>query len=258
MAKLMRAAVALMSLIALLARAEGAPADPCAQKIFEGSRFTVCMFDARADDAELIWRDSAGQALRGFGVLEASGRIDAGRVRFAMNAGMFEQSGAPLGLFVAGGKADRGIRTDNGNGNFFLKPNGVLLFDAQDRVRVVTTGGYLRLHRRRLENVPRWATQSGPMLVIDGHLHPSFQRDGASRLVRNGVGVRDTAHALFAISDDPVSFGKFARFFRDALHCRNALYLDGVVSSLWAPALGRKDSRYPLGPMIVVSERAAE
>ena len=61
--------------------------------------------------------------------------------------------------------------------------------------------------------------------------------------------------AIFAISEAPVSFGRIARFFRDDHGCRNALYFDGVVSSLWAPSLARKDSAHPLGPMIVVMDR---
>ena len=60
---------------------------------------------------------------------------------------------------------------------------------------------------------------------------------------------------VFVISDEPVSFGKFARAFRDSLHCHDALYLDGYVSSLWDAGAGRIDQRFPLGPMIVVSER---
>ena len=100
-----------------------------------------------------------------------------------------------------------------------------------------------------------WATQSGPMLVIEGALHPAIQDDGSSRLIRNGVGVRGARIAVFVISDDPVSFGKFARLFRDDLGCANALFLDGTVSSLWAPELNRKDAVAPLGPMVVALGR---
>jgi uncharacterized protein YigE (DUF2233 family) len=90
------------------------------------------------------------------------------------------------------------------------------------------------------------------MLVIDGALHAAFSEDGDSRFVRNGVGVISEHEARFVISDHPVSFGKMARFFRDALGAANALYLDGTVSSLWAPSLKRMDGAFPLGPLIVV------
>ena len=95
------------------------------------------------------------------------------------------------------------------------------------------------------------------MLVIDGRLHPAFQPDGESRHVRNGVGVADRNRAWFVISEGPVSFGRFARFFRDVLGCRDALFFDGTVSSLWDPGARREDASYPFGPIAAVFERAA-
>src|SRR5262249_28510038 len=102
---------------------------------------------------------------------------------------------------------------------------------------------------------PAWATQSGPLLVRAGELHPRVQADGASRAVRNAVGVKGD-EALFAISDGPVSFGRLARFLRDSLGCGDVLYLDGAVSALWAPSLGRMDRRTGLGTFVVVGERS--
>jgi uncharacterized protein YigE (DUF2233 family) len=93
------------------------------------------------------------------------------------------------------------------------------------------------------------------MLVIDGKIHPKISDEGASRKRRNGVGVRDSHTVVFAISDGPVSFGAFARLFRDALGCRNALFLDGSISSLYAPNLGRADAIFPMGPIIGAFER---
>ena len=94
------------------------------------------------------------------------------------------------------------------------------------------------------------------MLVIDGKLHPAFERDGTSRHVRNGVGIAPNGRSLFVISEDAVSFGKFGRFFRDGLKARNALFFDGSVSALWDPANGRRDITKPLGPMIVAFKPA--
>jgi uncharacterized protein YigE (DUF2233 family) len=92
------------------------------------------------------------------------------------------------------------------------------------------------------------------MLVVDGEVNSRFDANGRSRHVRNGVGVDGEGVPVFAISDMPVSFGKFARLFRDALNCRNALYLDGSVSSLWDPAGNRMDSFSALGPLLVAFE----
>ena len=94
------------------------------------------------------------------------------------------------------------------------------------------------------------------MLVIDGSLHPKIDPDGPSERIRDAVGVDDKGRALFVISDMPISFGRLARFYRDELKVKNALFLDGTVSSLWDPASGRLDNGFPIGPLIVVEKRA--
>jgi uncharacterized protein YigE (DUF2233 family) len=158
---------------------------------------------------------------------------------------MYDEEGAPIGLFVAEGKEIKPINRREGSGNFHLMPNGVFAV-AQDGKLSITTSKAFRLRS------PLWATQSGPMLLIDGKLHPKFDENGESQLIRNGVGVKDAQTALFVISEDPVSFGRFARFFRDELGANNALYLDGSVSSLWDPGAGRQDTYPQLGPMLAV------
>lgn len=168
-------------------------------------------------------------------------------LRFAMNAGMYDEEGRPIGLYVEGGAPRHRLNLRQGPGNFHLLPNGVFAVDDRGRVSVTPS----RLFARTKRPV-RWATQSGPMLVIGGKLHPRFDTDGPSRLVRNGVGVAGPRTAWFAISEEGVSFGRFARLFRDALGCTDALYLDGTVSSLWDPGAGRKDGYSSLGPMIAV------
>lgn len=224
-------------------------ADVCKVQSFEGDAFTVCAYRPAHDDIALVWADGKGQALGGFEALASSGLVDAKRVRFAMNAGMFDASGAPIGLFVANGHEEHALNQRAGSGNFHMQPNGVFFVDAERRPHVLATADYAA---RGLQ--PVWATQSGPMLVIGNALNSQFGPDGTSRYVRNGVGVHDGL-AYFVISEQPASFGKFARFFRDALKCENALYLDGAVSSLWVPATGRRDADHLIGPMVVVSAR---
>jgi uncharacterized protein YigE (DUF2233 family) len=166
-----------------------------------------------------------------------------------MNAGMFDEAGRPIGLYVEAGRERHRINLRPGPGNFHMLPNGVFAADAGGHVSIVPSARYDPATR------PRLATQSGPMLVIDGALHPQISADGASLYLRNGVGVADPDTAWFVISDVPVSFGRLARFFRDGLGCRNALYFDGAVSSLWDPAAGRMDETFPLGPMVAVFAR---
>jgi uncharacterized protein YigE (DUF2233 family) len=246
------ACVAAILLVLALMRGERSRDPACTMRTFEGSRFVVCMFDARRHELRLASRGADGAYLRSFQALQGALGADVRRVRFAMNAGMFNPAGAPIGLYVADGQQQHVLRLTNGPGNFHMKPNGVFWEGDDGRVHIDTSEAYAAAPPHA-----RWATQSGPMLVIDGRLHPRFAADGASRYVRNGVGVRaDGRTAYFVISSGFVSFGRFARFFRDGLHCRDALFLDGAVSSLWAPAMGRSDDDHALGPMVVVLDRS--
>jgi len=214
----------------------------CRVQMFEESRFTVC--DPGKGNLELIAAGRDEPAIRRLADLDANLGPKAGTVAFAMNAGMYDDEGRPIGLAIVEGRQKHAINRRKGGGNFHLMPNGVFQVRKNGRAEVVTS------EKWRPSPDIRIATQSGPMLVIDGKLHPAFDPDGMSRNIRNGVGVTG-ANALFVISDDPVSFGKFARFFRDRLKARNALFFDGSVSALWDPANGRRDLTKPLGPIVV-------
>ena len=217
---------------------------PCSQQLFEGSRFTVC--DPGDGRIELIAAAAGEPAVRRFDDLQRSLGTRAGDAAFAMNAGMFDDDGRPIGLAIVEGKQVHAINRREGGGNFHLLPNGVFQVREDGTAEIVPTTEW------KPSPDIRFATQSGPMLLIDGKLHPRFQEDGTSRYIRNGVGIAADGRARFVISEDPVSFGKFARFFRDRLGSRNALFLDGAVSALWDPATYRRDLKVPLGPMILV------
>jgi uncharacterized protein YigE (DUF2233 family) len=165
-----------------------------------------------------------------------------------MNAGMFDTLGAPIGLYAENGTTRRGINRASGDGNFYMQPNGVFSLGAHG-MRLDTTSAYAP------DNKPLWATQSGPMLLIGGKLTDAISQDGPSHYIRNAVCVLSPKDAVFVISSDAVSFGRLARFMRDTLKCRDALYLDGAVSSAWIPSLKRMDDHAPLGPMVVVLGR---
>jgi uncharacterized protein YigE (DUF2233 family) len=163
----------------------------------------------------------------------------------AMNGGMYHDDRAPVGLYIEKGAEEMRVITSDGPGNFGLLPNGVFCI-AGDRARVIESRAYAMAPPDC-----RFATQSGPMLVIDGALHPKFLRGSNSLNIRNGVGVkRGGREAVLAISNEPVNFHHFARFFRDHAGTPDALFLDGSVSRLHAPQLDRSDSGFPMGPIL--------
>ncbi len=168
-----------------------------------------------------------------------------------MNAGMFEQDGSPVGWCVADGKTIKGPNQQEGHGNFFLKPNGV--FAVQDEKALVreTEAAVKTLGKATL------ITQSGPLLVTAGQLHPAFRENSANRHIRNAVGVDADGLVWLAISAEPVNFHESATLFRDQLKCPDALFLDGVISQLHAPGLGHKGDAAALGPMLAVTEVVA-
>ncbi len=216
--------------------------DPCRPVRFADSAFVVCTVDLRRYDVRLFWRRPDGDVLGSFSRLKAT--PEGSRLAFAMNAGMYNEDRSPVGLYVESGKELKAANTRSGPGNFHLKPNGVF-YVKSNRAGVVETDTYLKRKVR-----PDYATQSGPMLVINGRLHPKFSEQSTSLKIRNGVGVKDQHTVVFAISDDPVTFSTFARLFRDELGCANALFLDGSISSLYAPSLERMDALMPMGPIV--------
>jgi len=230
-----------------------AAAGLCERTAFEGQGYVVCRLEAAQESALRLWDEGAdGQPVRNFD--RARARLAPGEVLgFAMNAGMYHADLRAVGLLVIDGTERASIVTAGGGGNFGLLPNGVFCTGGARPFAVIESRAFAKA-------APdcRLATQSGPMLVIDGELHPRFLPRSDSRYVRNGVGVsRDGTTAWFAISDKPVTFHEFGRFFRDGLQARDALYFDGSVSRLFAPELGRADWGRSLGPIIGVVAEAA-
>ena len=219
---------------------------PCRDFAFEATSYLVCEVDPKLYSIELFWKDPAGKPFQSLHNLDAAQRAAGRTMVFAINAGMYHPDLRPVGLYVERGQEMAGVKTGSGSGNFSLQPNGIFYISG-GKASVRATSDFVR--KRPLTD---YATQSGPMLVIDGLLHPKFQSDGTSRKTRDGVGVRKDGVAVFAISNGTVNFHAFARLFRDALDCDNALFLDGTISSLFAPAIGRNDDYWNLGPMIGV------
>lgn len=221
-----------------------AQAQTCREVIHESRSYAVCSVTVPVDLR--LWLMGPDELPMGtFDRLRKTVTDAAGTLIFAMNAGMYHPDRRPVGLYIQDGAQSAPLVSRAGPGNFGMLPNGLFCIRAD---------GFAVLESRAYEQTPQdctFATQSGPMLVIAGALHPRFLPDATSLNIRNGVGVSaDGQTAHFAISNEAVSFHQFARLFRDVLATPNALYFDGRVSRLYAPELDRDDGGFPMGPMV--------
>lgn len=217
----------------------------CSDITHDDNRYTICEADAETMDLRLFLLDGAGAVLGQFtavnDMLAEQGKV----LGFAMNAGMYHADRRPVGYYKELDQQHQRIIPNPGPGNFGLLPNGIFCIQA-GRADVIETLAFVARNP-----TCRYATQSGPMLVIDGALHPRFLPDSTSRYLRNGVGTSaDGRRVVFAISRGRVNFDAFGRLFRDHLKLPNALYFDGNISRLHAPGLGRSDGGLVMGPIV--------
>lgn len=219
----------------------------CRELAFEGVSYIVC--EVGTDNYDLVLR-RADHAGKPFGDL--SKLAVAEPFIFAMNAGMYHEDFTPVGLHIENGEEQAPLNLTDAPGNFFMKPNGVFYVDKDSNAGVLESAAYAAAGIK-----PKLATQSGPMLVIDGNIHPRFEENGTSRHIRNGVGADGGQRAVFAISRGPVNLGDFARLFRDALGCKNALFFDGTVSALHDGKKYLVGGEYPAGPMLAIRKKTA-
>ena len=239
-----------MALMAGWAAPAAAQSEACREVAHRGERYAVCSFSPAEKQVSMHLNDGSGTPYGSIRALEQK----TGPFDMAMNGGMYRDDLSAVGLYFESGRELSPLSTRDGWGNFHLLPNGVFHVsggsDGEQRWGVSETEAFA-------ENRPDdllHATQSGPMLVIDGELHPRFLPESDSLKVRNGVGVDTEGRAHFAISRGRVRFHDFGTLFRDVLQTPNALFLDGTISTFEAGAR-RQGGWREIGPIITVRPR---
>lgn len=187
-------------------------------------------------------------------------RKNTDKLLFAINAGMFEPDRKPVGLLIQQGERKTNLNLSSiGHGNFYsLPPNGVFAIDKTNKAILVPTSIFKKKYAHSFQTL-KLATQSGPMMVINGEFNSAFNKGSKNKHIRNAVGITQTGEVVFVISIVPVNFYEFSELLRDELKCSNALYLDGAISQAWI----RKDKQLKpinrrntaLGPILTISKR---
>lgn len=211
-------------------------------------------FDAYIADAagvQLHWQDASGTPYRSVARLKQ----ELTATRMITNGGMYLKNNVPQGLFIDRGRELRPLDTTrSAYGNFYMQPNGVFYIDAQGAHVAATTAFLARFPAGSRSGI-RYATQSGPMLVAGGQLHPQFIYKSANLHIRSGVGILPDGRVTFVISRQPVSFFALAAVFRDVFGCADALYLDGAISLMYLPHRRPADQAGDFGVMISVVDK---
>lgn len=203
-----------------------------------------------ADKISMYWKDKNGFALRSIANLKKYVDDQQEDLLFAMNGGMYKTDNSPLGLYVENGQTFMPLNEANEPGvigNFYMKPNGVFYITMKNQAVICKTEQFDKKAKIK------YATQSGPMLLIDGRIHPAFKRGSKNLNIRNGVGILPDGKVLFAMSKGGINFYDFALYFK-SMGCMNALYLDGYVSRTYLPEKNWVQTDGNFGVMIGVTK----
>ena len=195
----------------------------------ENSNILSYEVDLKTQNLKLYWKNEKGEQFNSFEKLKSWAQENNQELVFAANGGMYMENRAPLGLYIENGEEKTKLNTrKNPNGNFYLQPNGVFYIKNDSTAGVCVTDKFS-------STKVSYATQSGPMLLIDGEYHPAFNKGSSNLNIRNGVGILPNGKVLFAMSKERINFYDFASYFKSK-GCKNALYLDGYVSKTYLPA----------------------
>lgn len=118
----------------------------------------------QTERVKMYWQKANGEA---WGTLHAllADINSQGQVQMAMNGGIYDESYAPLGLYIENGQQKVALNLASGEGNFFIRPGGVF-YVAGDKV------GIVRLDAFKTSKEIQFAVQSGPLLMENGVINP--------------------------------------------------------------------------------------
>ncbi|UHO38872.1 phosphodiester glycosidase family protein [Chryseobacterium capnotolerans] len=219
----------------------------CKEKIQDETNFVMYQVNPKRQEVKLYWKNSQNEILKSIRNLKYETESGNKKLLFAMNGGMFEADNTPKGLYIENFKILKPIDTLQGSGNFYLQPNGIFYLTQNNQPGISETKKY------KQNPSIKFATQSGPMLLIDGKINNIFQKDSKNLNIRNGVGVLDNGEIIFAMSKKEVNFYSLAQLFKE-MGCKKALYLDGFVSRTYLPEKSWIQTDGNFGVIIGVTE----
>jgi len=215
---------------------------------FKGVNYFVFLADIDSVNIKTNWKGN-GAILRNINALFSLPEFNKNPPLMATNGGMYNPDNSPEGLLIEDGTELAQVNTKSGDGNFYLRPNGIFYIDDNANAYISETENYIAKALK-----VKQATQSGPLLVINNRIHPAFKRGSDNRKIRSGVGIINERHVVFIISIQPVNFYDFATLFKDIYSCADALFLDGVISKMYLKDLNPNERGGDFGTIISVTK----
>lgn len=213
----------------------------------EDDRFVSYIVNPKKQNLDFFWKNEKGEHFKNAENLISWLKSKNKKLLFSTNGGMYKKDNSPQGLYIENKIVKSEIDTSNGNGNFYLKPNGVFYLTTDKKPIICKTEDFVN------NGKIKYATQSGPMLVIDSEIHTAFKKNSTNLNIRNGVGILPNNQIIFVISKKEINFYDFAEYFKK-LGCKNALYLDGFVSRTYLPEKNWEQIDGNFGVIIGVTE----
>ena len=227
--------------------------------VFRNIKYFIFIANLDSDEIRMHLYDAQNKNLSSLGAVKK--QLEEKKIKPLMitNAGMFTKDYEPEGYYIEyPTRTFFALDTASNipNANFYLMPNGVFYLDDENIPHIYSTERFKQLKKEDINQV-RQATQSGPMLVINGNIHPAFIEGSKNKRLRSGVGLikGNNKKVVFAITDGECNFYDFAIFFRDVFNSDNALFLDGAISQMYLHDLKPKELGGSFGPMISVSKK---
>lgn len=223
---------------------------------YQHKRYVVVTLSLDKVELQHHWKNNdTGLSYSSLAGLNSATRKKGDELLFAINSGIYTKEYTPLGLYIENHQTYSPlnlVKSNGGQGNFSLFPNGIFYMTDDNRAHVLDTDAFHRQFKRDYANI-RDAVQSGPMLLVNGEYNPYFIPKSDSLRIRSAVCAMDEGRkATFVVTEDSVNFYEFASFFRDELQCDkgNALYLDGTLARIYLKGRVYGASFWQAKPMV--------
>lgn len=205
--------------------------------------------DPLHDDIVMYWKKADGTAWGSLQKLLAGVNTD-GRIKMAMNGGIYAKSYTPLGLYIEKGHQWIPLNKASGGGNFFIRPGGVFYIKGKQ-------AGIVSLANFKASTRITYAVQSGPLMIENGNINKRLLPTASSQKIRNAVGVTSQGRVVFMLSERATTFYDFACYAQSKLDVRQMLYLDGTISKMYQKGNAVPWQYHPFVTMIAVKSRQA-